>query len=58
MADPVVGTVAGLAVPTGVQDAPDPRTGLDNNVPPVGVQEMLILPVPGVTVSFGAARAS
>ncbi len=38
------GTVAGLAVPTGVQVAPAPTVGLDCSVPPDGVQEITMLP--------------
>ena len=40
---PESGTVAGLAVPTGVQVAPVPSVELDCRVPPVGVQEMTTL---------------
>jgi len=44
LALPKTGTVAGLAVPTGVQAAPEPRLGLELNVPPAGAQEITMFP--------------
>ena len=44
MVFPEIGTLAGLAVPTGDQLAPGPTVGLDCSVPPVGVHEIEMLP--------------
>ena len=51
-AGPLIEFVDGLAVPTAVQLAALPSAVLDHRVPPVGAQEMMMLPADTVNDSL------